>query len=141
MTAASATGSSRVCHTSDGLAGTKVFPSPRITWPSDGSASGISKFLEEVNVNGWLSFTSSSTDLSNGLLPGTSAPENLLVLLERLPPRQQEVLRLKFGAGLSYKEIARITSHSVSYVGVLIHEGMKALRAAGIEVRGQSHQQ
>jgi len=33
-----------------------------------------------VNVcsNGWLSFTSTSTDLSNGALPGTSAPENLL---------------------------------------------------------------
>jgi hypothetical protein len=29
-------------------------------------------------TNGWLSFTSTSTDLSNGTLPGTSGPENLL---------------------------------------------------------------
>ena len=33
-----------------------------------------------VNVcsNGWLSFTSTSTDYTNGALPGTSAPENLI---------------------------------------------------------------
>ncbi|MBD3867002.1 MAG: S8 family serine peptidase [Acidobacteria bacterium] len=36
-----------------------------------------------VNVcsNGWLSFTSTSTDYTNGLLPGTSAPENLIAPL------------------------------------------------------------
>lgn len=53
-----------------------------------------------------------------------------LDLLDGLPPRHQEVLRLKFQEGLSYKEISGITSHSVSYVGVLIHEGMKRLRAS-----------
>lgn len=52
-----------------------------------------------------------------------------LALIERLPPRQQEVLRLKFQDGLSYKEISAVTQHSVSYVGVLIHQGIKALRA------------
>ena len=51
-----------------------------------------------------------------------------LALLDRLPARQQEVIRLKFQDGLSYKEISRITSHSVSYVGVLIHQGIKSLR-------------
>ncbi len=54
----------------------------------------------------------------------------VFALLDRLPPRQQEVIRLKFQNGLSYKEISGITSHSVSYVGVLIHEGMKTLRAS-----------
>ncbi len=54
----------------------------------------------------------------------------VLDLLDRLPPRQQEVIRLKFQNGLSYKEISGITSHSVSYVGVLIHQGMKTLRAS-----------
>ena len=52
-----------------------------------------------------------------------------LALLDSLPARQQECIRLKFQEGLSYKEISRITSHSVSYVGVLIHHGMKTLRA------------
>ncbi|MCB9897891.1 MAG: sigma-70 family RNA polymerase sigma factor [Planctomycetes bacterium] len=51
-----------------------------------------------------------------------------LQLLDRLPARQQEVIRLKFQDGLSYKEISRVTNHSVSYVGVLIHQGIKSLR-------------
>ena len=46
-----------------------------------------------------------------------------------LPEGQQEVLRLKFSHGLSYKEIAEVTGLSVSHVGVKIHEGMRALRA------------
>lgn len=50
--------------------------------------------------------------------------------LESLTSAQQEVLRLKFQEGFSYKEISAITGHSVSYVGVLIHEAMKAMRGA-----------
>ncbi len=49
--------------------------------------------------------------------------------LAALPPAQEEVIRLKFQGGLSYKEISEVTQHSVSYVGVLIHMGMKTLRA------------
>lgn len=52
-------------------------------------------------------------------------------LLGALPPLQQEVIRLKFQEGFSYKEISRITGHSVSHVGVLIHEAMKRLRQEG----------
>ncbi len=52
----------------------------------------------------------------------------LLKLIDRLPPSQQEVLRLKFQSGFSYKEISRITSHSVSHVGVLIHHAVMRLR-------------
>ena len=42
---------------------------------------------------------------------------------------QQEVLRLKFQHGLSYREISGVTELTVSHVGVLIHNGLKALRA------------
>ena len=49
-------------------------------------------------------------------------------LLERLPANQREVLYLKFQQGLSYKEIGKVTGHSVSNVGFLIHTGMKTLR-------------
>ena len=45
-----------------------------------------------------------------------------------LPALQQEVLRLKFQAGLSYQEIAEVTGKSVSHVGVLLHEGLKSIR-------------
>jgi RNA polymerase sigma factor (sigma-70 family) len=53
----------------------------------------------------------------------------VLVLLATLPPRQQEVLRLKFQEGLSYKEIAGITQLTANHVGVIIHEGIQTLRA------------
>jgi RNA polymerase sigma-70 factor (ECF subfamily) len=53
----------------------------------------------------------------------------LLRMIDRLPPTQQEVLRLKFQSGFSYKEISRITTHSVSHVGVLIHHAVTRLRA------------
>ncbi len=53
----------------------------------------------------------------------------ILRLMETLPESQQEVLRLKFQSELSYREIAQITSKTVNHVGVLIHNGLKALRA------------
>jgi RNA polymerase sigma factor (sigma-70 family) len=52
----------------------------------------------------------------------------LLKILGTLPPRQQEVLQLKFQNDLSYQEIAEITNLSVSNVGVLIHNALKTLR-------------
>ena len=52
----------------------------------------------------------------------------LLRILATLPPRQQEVLQLKFQNDLSYHEIAEITKTSVGSVGVLIHTALKTLR-------------
>ncbi|RKY20082.1 MAG: sigma-70 family RNA polymerase sigma factor [Planctomycetota bacterium] len=51
-----------------------------------------------------------------------------LDLIGRLPDKQREVIRLKFQSGLTYAQIAEVTSLSVSHVGVLIHHGMKTLR-------------
>jgi RNA polymerase sigma-70 factor (ECF subfamily) len=56
------------------------------------------------------------------------ARSEILGMVDRLPDSQREVLRLKFQEGLSYKEISRITSHSVSHVGVLIHNAIKSIR-------------
>ena len=52
----------------------------------------------------------------------------LLRIVATLPPRQQEVLQLKFQNDLSYQEISEITRLSVSHVGVLIHTALKTLR-------------
>ncbi len=49
-------------------------------------------------------------------------------LVEELPPRQQELIRLKFQENLSYKEISAITALSVSNVGFLLHTGIQTLR-------------
>ena len=52
----------------------------------------------------------------------------VLRLLDKLPPNQREVIRLRFQDGFSYKEISRISGQSVANVGYLMHAGMKALR-------------
>ena len=52
----------------------------------------------------------------------------LLRIVATLPPRQQEVIQLKFQNDLSYQEISEITQLSVSHVGVLLHNALKTLR-------------
>lgn len=54
--------------------------------------------------------------------------EALLRLIGHLPPNQQEVIRLKFQHGFSYKEISRITELSIGNVGFLIHTAVQRLR-------------
>ena len=59
----------------------------------------------------------------------TEASGFLLRIVATLPPRQQEVLQLKFQNDLSYQEISEITQLSVNHVGVLLHTALKTLRA------------
>ena len=54
--------------------------------------------------------------------------EAVLAAISRLPDNQQEVIRLKFQSGLSYREIAGVTGLSVTNVGYLLHVGLKAVR-------------
>ncbi len=57
-------------------------------------------------------------------------------LLEKLPPNQREVIRLKFQNDLSYKEIADITGLTVTNVGFLMHTGLRKLRSLLGDARG-----
>ena len=70
-------------------------------------------------------------------LAHSDAARQALELLETLPVNQREVIRLKFQHGFSYREISRISGHSVSNVGYLIHAGMKTLRSRLFELDGQ----
>ena len=54
--------------------------------------------------------------------------DKVLSLLAELSANQQEVLRLKFLFGLSYREISSITGLTETNVGFLIHVGIKRLR-------------
>jgi RNA polymerase sigma factor (sigma-70 family) len=53
---------------------------------------------------------------------------NLVRQLARLPANQQEVVRLKFQEGMSYKQIAAVTGLSVSNIGYLLHVAVNSLR-------------
>ena len=55
------------------------------------------------------------------------AEDLVLRALHGLPMNQQEVIRLKFLDGLSYREISQTTNLSESNVGFLIHTGMRKL--------------
>lgn len=61
-------------------------------------------------------------------LEANETQAQVLSLIDRLPPKQQEVIRLKFQSGFSYKEISRITELSVGNVGFLIHTAVKRLK-------------
>lgn len=52
----------------------------------------------------------------------------MLEALSGLPPNQQEVIRLKFLHGHSYREISALTSLSEGNIGFLIHTGLKSMR-------------
>ena len=52
----------------------------------------------------------------------------LLRIVATLPPRQQEVIQLKFQNDLSYQQIAEITKTTANNVGVLIHTALRTLR-------------
>jgi len=88
--------------------------------------------LSEERVNRCLSPAPSPLDLSEQ----RDLAAKVLKLLENLPPNQREVIRLKFQNGFSYQEISRISGHSVSNVGFLIHAGIKTLR--GLLIDGQA---
>ena len=58
---------------------------------------------------------------------GDSSPE-ISAFMQSLPDSQQEALRLKFQAGLSYAEIAKVMEITANHVGVLIHTALKTIR-------------
>jgi RNA polymerase sigma-70 factor (ECF subfamily) len=63
-----------------------------------------------------------------GVLEQSELSGQMLRLLAALPDNQQEVVRLKFQGGLSYRDISRVTNLSVSNVGYLIHMAIHTLR-------------
>jgi RNA polymerase sigma-70 factor (ECF subfamily) len=80
--------------------------------------------LHDEHVHRCLSPAAGPFDVAEG----KELSAKVLELLEALPPNQREVIRLKFQNGFSYQEISRISGHSVSNVGYLIHAGIKTLR-------------
>ncbi len=49
-------------------------------------------------------------------------------LLDGLPEREQEIVALKFGAGLNNREIARVTKLSSANIGIILFRTVRKLR-------------
>jgi RNA polymerase sigma-70 factor (ECF subfamily) len=60
----------------------------------------------------------------------------LLQIVGTLPPRQQEVIQLKFQNDLSYQQIAEVLRTTTNNVGVLLHTALKTLRQRYAQVAG-----
>lgn len=58
-----------------------------------------------------------------------SDAERLARLLERRTPRDRELLALKYGAGHTNRDIARLTGLTESNVGTILHRAIAELRA------------
>lgn len=54
---------------------------------------------------------------------------SVLAAVAQLPPREQEILSLKFAAGLTNREIAQAMGLSDSNVGVILFRAIRRLRA------------
>lgn len=61
-------------------------------------------------------------------LESDEAARTLFALVDALPPRSAEIVKLKFRDDLSYAEIAEITGVSVTNVGFILHTAVKTLR-------------
>lgn len=57
-----------------------------------------------------------------------SDSSRLAALLSQLPDRERELLSLKYGAGASNREIARVTGLTESNVGTILHRTVQTLR-------------
>jgi len=72
-------------------------------------------------------------------LPGGSTPDEIVerrsdearlgALIARRSERERELLALKYGAGLTNRDIARMVGLSESNVGTILHRAVDALRA------------
>ena len=52
----------------------------------------------------------------------------LVSMINLLPKRERDIIALKFGAGLTNREIAQLTKLSESNVGSIVHRSVKKLR-------------
>lgn len=69
------------------------------------------------------------TDASPGAaIEADEIKSRVLDLIGHLPEKQQEAIRLKFQHALSYRQISKVMELTTSYVGYLIHAGLKAMR-------------
>jgi RNA polymerase sigma-70 factor (ECF subfamily) len=68
-----------------------------------------------------------SPDVSESVINAENR-DQLYDLVEKLTNRQQEVLRLRLQAGLSYREIAEVTGLTIGNVGFHLHAAVRNLR-------------
>jgi RNA polymerase sigma factor (sigma-70 family) len=82
--------------------------------------------MNAIAINDFHALDTAATPFDQ--LAASEAKQHVLDLIEELPANQQELLRLKFQAGMTYKEIEEVTGLSTNYIGVLLHTAISKLR-------------
>jgi RNA polymerase sigma-70 factor (ECF subfamily) len=70
----------------------------------------------------------SSAETPEQLAVQHSEAQRLAALLGTLPPRQRELIAMKYGADMTNRAIARATGLSESNVGTILHRAVESLR-------------
>lgn len=83
---------------------------------------------KEGRMNPFDSDQAKSPDDPEATVERRQTTSQVFAIMAELPTRKQEVLRLKFQEGLSYREISQVTGISESHVGVMIFEGLQHIR-------------
>jgi RNA polymerase sigma-70 factor (ECF subfamily) len=78
----------------------------------------------------------SSVDIEKGIQQ-QQEKEHLRKILLDLPEREQDLIALKYGAGLTNREIAKIANISESNVGSILHRTVKKIRTRLEEHHGR----
>jgi RNA polymerase sigma-70 factor, ECF subfamily len=69
------------------------------------------------------------TDVADDSVERQSNLARLASLTRELPPRDRELIALKYGAGISNRDIAKLTGLTESNVGSILHRLVQNLRA------------
>ncbi len=86
------------------------------------------KQMPEIENQGAALEPAAQAPLPCQAIEASEAASGLMEQIATLPDRQQEVLRLKFHGGLSYKEIAEIMELTSTNVGFILHTAISKLR-------------
>jgi RNA polymerase sigma-70 factor (ECF subfamily) len=86
----------------------------------------------------WLGARSSPEATPEQLAAGAEMRHRLVEAIRRLRRRQRDLLGLKFGAGLTNREIAAVTGLKEGHVAVLIQRALGRLKAR-LESEGVTH--
>lgn len=70
----------------------------------------------------------SSDELPERLTEHQETVAGVKKLIEQLSEREQELIAMKYGAGMSYQEMAELTGLNVTNVGVILHRTLQKLR-------------
>mgnify|MGYP001293366396 CR=1 FL=1 len=103
------------------------------TWAFAIARNTVNSYLRKQKFRNWFSIDSIKNEASPEAEPEQHQLENemhieLLVALEGLSTRDQDLLALKFGAGLSNSEISKLTGSNQNNVNVGIYRAVRRLQ-------------